>query len=203
MIIDKKSSVFTLSSLSKPVSISQVKSLGSLSSTIQLPKKIVKGTRFKPKASEASAIRPLIPKFPPISSKPTVEKETQLSTSKKRPVIIHEQPSSPKELSSVKESTESRAAPVKKLAKTVPSQENNVANMVTEQSRVYIQMQMNETGPSTIILSRHELYDMKCIFMYRVKHYQSRWILNLVDGIVKYKNQEILFGKSSCNFLFD
>lgn len=163
MIVDKKSSLFTLSSLSKPVSISQVKSLGSLSSTIQLPKKIVKGTRFKPKASEASAIRPLIPKVPPISSKPTVEKETQLPTSKKRPVIIHEHPS-PKELSSIKESTESRAAPVKKLAKAVTSQENNVANMVTEQSRVYIQMQMNETGPSTIILSRHELYDMKCGF---------------------------------------
>lgn len=131
-----------------------MKSLGSLSSTVQLPKKIIKGTRFKPKASEASAVRPLIPTIPSIPSKSTVENEIQPSTSKKRPIIVNQESSVAKEAKTVV---------VKKIPKTVPSQENNAANTVTEQSRVHIQMQMNETGPSTIILSRHELYVMNCV----------------------------------------
>lgn len=136
----KRSSFFTLSSLSKPVSITQSKSYSVLTSTSTipvLPSSKVKGTRFKPKASQASVIR---------------------SLSSERPAVLPPKEKPPQPVVEPKEKTDPKPPKQNQELKSLLEAENKRAlNRMSEQSRRLMNDQITEAS-SVVVLSRYELY---------------------------------------------
>ena len=89
------------------------------------------------------------------------------------------------------------------IAREIEQEQKRIDSIMQERSNSIVHNQMREENVSCVIFSQYEELWKRERLICSVKHYQSKWIITLRNGILHYNQREILFGRCSCCFSFD